>query len=76
MAIDASNTQVYKLDLGIYVNMTFILVSLWSNLYFKGLIFSRDIQLKKSSMILLVKLLSDQKIMRGRKQFHFNDFQR
>lgn len=76
MAIDASNTQVYKLDLGIYVNMTFILVSLWSNLYFKGLTFSRDIQLKKSSMILLVKLLSDQKIMRGRKQFHFNDFQR
>lgn len=76
MAIDASNTQVYKLDLGIYVNMTFILVSLWSNLYFKGLIFSRDIQLKKSSMILLVKLLSDQKIMRGRKQFYFNDFQR
>lgn len=76
MAIDASNTQVYKLDLGIYVNMTFILVSLWSNLYFKGLTFSRDIQLKKSSMILLVKLLSDQKIMRGRKQFYFNDFQR
>lgn len=74
MAIDASNTQVYIHDLCIYVNMTFILVSLCNDLYFKGPISSRDIQLKKSSMGSLVKLLSDKtvktNIMKGREQLY------